>query len=101
MYDYERLKNFDPRGGVQLEDAIVLAASARLIDSEYGLLCVEKPDWFVEKVEEVRRFVADTQRAARKKMLAELKARRTQYLSATEKRDLLDKQIADHEALSA
>jgi len=96
----DKLRNFDPRGGFQLEDAMVLAASARQVAAEYDALKVAKPSWLDDKIEELRRFIADTQRDARKKALAELKARRTTYLSASERRDLIDKQIAELEALA-
>ena len=95
-----KLMSFDARGGNSLEDAMILAAFGRQLAGEYDLLKVEKPENFDEKLDEVRRFVADTQRADRKRKLADLTARRTQYLSANEKREMLDKQIAELEALS-
>lgn len=95
-----KLLNFDPRGGLLLEDAMILAAFGRQLAAEYELQKVDKPQNFDEKLEDVRRFIADTQRAERKAKLAQLKARRTQFLSATEKRELLDKEIAELEALA-
>ena len=93
----DRLRNFDPRGGFQLEDAVELAAGARQVAAEFDLLKVPKPDYLDDQIALLRRFIDDTQRDARKKKLAELKARRLTTLTLSERRDVLDKEIAELE----
>lgn len=94
----EKIRNFDPLGGIQLEDAVVLASVARKIAEEYDLLKVDKPAWLVEKTERIRQFVSDSVRDARKKKVAELKARLETLKTASERRADIEKQLADLES---
>ncbi len=95
----DKIKNFDPRGGLQVEDAIVLSSFARSVSAEYDALKVDKPSWLVDQAARIHQFVSDLLRDERRRKISELKSRRETLKTANERREELDKQIADLEAI--
>lgn len=91
----EKLKNFDPQGGLATEDAIALAKFARNQIEEYEKQGIEAPEYLAQKLADITRFLVEAQRSALllelKKTEAQIEANRT----AAERRSAAETKAAE------
>lgn len=93
----EQLKTFSA-DGMELDGLVELAAAGRSLRAEYEVLQLEVPDELDTGLKAVRREINDRVADRKAARLKELKARRATLKTAEEKRDELDKQIAELES---
>lgn len=91
------IKNFDPER-VDVDEMIAISADARLLTAEYTFLNVKAPEWLDEKSAEIKRAVGNAFAAIKARRARELKARIATTLTAAEKRELYQKELAELEA---
>jgi len=80
-----------------VEELIELRANARAIFAEYEAQKLDKPDWLNNAVNDLDREIAARVRDERARRLSEAKARRSSLKTTEEKRQDLDREIAELE----
>jgi hypothetical protein len=91
------LKNFRA-SSMDLEELVELSAKARLLETEFGTLGVDVPEWVGVQIASLRREVKSRNAESLANKLATLKARRAAIATPDEKRAKVDQEIAELEA---
>lgn len=91
------LKNFDAQV-ISLEEAVVLHAFGRSLQSEFDHLKIEQPEWLQERMKVLHREIGARNQDALEKRIKELTARRETLLSPSERRKALDAELAGLQA---
>ena len=77
-----------------LDDLLIFSAQLDMVVEKLGGNC---PEWLKEQKEETAIVLAERIRAEKKRQLKTMKARRETLLTASEKREKLDSEIAELE----
>lgn len=92
----DQIRNFNVEG-TALEDLVALSAQTRIVQAEFESLKIEAPEFLDLKGKEIRREILSRQADRLEKLLREKKSRREALMPAEEKRQALDKEIAELE----
>lgn len=93
----DQIRTFEVEG-MALEDLVALSAQTRMVQAEFEALKIDAPEFLDLKGKEIRREILSRQADRLQKMLREKKSRREALMPAEEKRQTLDKEIAELEA---
>lgn len=85
----QQLKSFDA-DKLGMEELVELAAYGRLLHEQYSTLAVPVPDWLPDSLSRLGREILAKRQDSIEKRLKDIRAQRTQLLSADEKRRMLD-----------
>ena len=94
--DINALKNFQARSR-GLDDLIGVRSDLKNLAMNYDDLKLGIPDWISTKLDELEMEVKSQVRAERQAELHKMKSRRAALMTADEKRQILDAQIAEME----
>lgn len=92
------LKNLSVRSGFALDELVAVRSELKLLAQNFDDLKMTIPEWVASKVDEVEAEVKSQMKAERQATLQKMRARRAALMTRDEKRETLDKEIAELEA---
>lgn len=93
----EEFRNFN-KDAASLDDLVVLAAFGRALRAEYDAQKVDEPEFVSTQLNELRREIGTRIADKRSARVRELRAQRENLKTAAEKREAIEKELAELEA---